>query len=223
MDLFDEEQYGADLERYDLAHQAARYIAAERADDDALALEAALHRLRTSDYKHHRHMALVVPPYLQDLLHGVSAAYQSAFRYDRLIERLLRLPYVFFVTLNYDTLLDRRLNVHHPLRTADDYISDDKNWSLIKLHGSVNWWHPTDKPYDVHAPPSDLAWDGDRFGIASPIAGLSDLRGREFPAPPSSATQPWPCPKGATTVWCCRRSTGSFWPAVSNPPRSTCW
>jgi hypothetical protein len=81
-------------------------------------------------------------------MHGV--------RYDRLIERLLRLPYVFFVTLNYDVLLDRRLSAYHPLLSFDEYVTRDKNWSLIKLHGSVNWFHPTNKPYVAETPPRDL-------------------------------------------------------------------
>jgi hypothetical protein len=81
------------LSQYDLAHQAGRFITAERADNDALALEHVLHDLRTSEHAHHRHMAIAVPPYLQDLLLTVSEKhYTRGSRYDRLIERLLRLP-----------------------------------------------------------------------------------------------------------------------------------
>jgi hypothetical protein len=31
--------------------------------------------------------------------------------------------------------LDRRLNGHRLLSRFEDYISQDKNWALIKLHG----------------------------------------------------------------------------------------
>jgi hypothetical protein len=66
-------------------------------------------------------MALAVPPYLQHLLLTVSEElYSSALHYDRLIERLLRLPYVHFVSLNYDVMLDRRLSAHRPLSRLTD-------------------------------------------------------------------------------------------------------
>jgi hypothetical protein len=44
VDLFDEHKYGTVLRKYDLAHQAGRFIAEERAQDDALGLEAAPER-----------------------------------------------------------------------------------------------------------------------------------------------------------------------------------
>src|SRR3954452_5256331 len=147
VDLFDEDDYGHLLQEYDLAHQAGRYIADECAGDDALSIEQVLHSLRHSEHVHHRRMAYSVPPYLQHLLHSVSEAhYRHVYRYDRLIERLLRLPYVCFMTLNYDVLLDRRLAAHHPLNDFEHYISEDKNWSLIKLHGSVNWVYEVPYP-----------------------------------------------------------------------------
>jgi hypothetical protein len=177
VELFDEGYYGDVLSDYELAHQAGRYITHERAADDTLALEAALHGLRTSKFDHHKHMAIAVPLYLQQLLHAVSDShFTDAFRYDSLIERLLRLPYVFFLTLNYDVLLDRRLNTHHLLSTFDDYISTDKNWSLIKLHGSVTWFHPT-RSYDPRLPPRDLDWDSSTFECVAPNARFEAIRG----------------------------------------------
>jgi hypothetical protein len=178
VDLFDETLYREYLSIYDLAHQAGRFIAQARKEDDALGLEHALHRLRVSEHAHHRHMALAVPPYLQHLLYTVSEThYTEAFRYDHLIERLLRLPYVCFLTLNYDLLLDRRLNGHHRLSTLDDYISRDKNWSLIKLHGSVNWLHDANQTFSINAPPKDLAWDAETYECIAPDVPLSTVRG----------------------------------------------
>jgi hypothetical protein len=176
VDLFSESAYGEILASYDIAHQAGRFITHERDADEALALERVLHGLRVSDSAHHKHMAIAVPPYLQDLLHRVSTRhYSAAFRYDRLIERVLRLPYVFFLTLNYDVMLDRRLSGFHRLSTLDDYITRVKNWSLIKLHGSVNWFHRASRHYDPRLPPRDLEWDSS-FGCAAPNAPLSDIR-----------------------------------------------
>lgn len=180
VDLFDENAYFDLLRTYDLAHLAGRYINEERRSDDALSLERALHGLRTSEFDHHRQMALAVPPYLQALLHTVSEQrYSDAFRYDRLVERLLRLGFVCFMTLNYDVLLDRRLNVLHRLSTFDDYISSDKNWWLIKPHGSVNWWHPSIQPFDPAAPAKNLYWEGEVFECEMPTASLSRIRGIE--------------------------------------------
>jgi hypothetical protein len=178
VDLFDEDLYGEQLRRYDLAHQAGRYIAQERELDGALGLEQALHALRESQFAHHRLWAKAVPPYLQELLHAVSQAhYADALRYDRLIERLLRLDFVCFITLNYDLLLDLRLNAHHRLRSFDDYIVSDKNWWLIKPHGSVNWFHPSSGDFDPTAPHSDLRWDEEDFQCVEPTSSLAGIRG----------------------------------------------
>jgi hypothetical protein len=177
VDLFDEGFYGTLLERYDLAHQAGRYVESKRAADNALSLERVLHGLRESQYEHHRRMAYAVPPYLQHLLHAVSEAqYSRAFRYDRIIERLLCLPYVCFLSLNYDVLLDRRLAAHHQLNDFEDYISEDKNWSLIKLHGSVNWFYRL--PHSQATPPTQEPLVSDEeMKCRSPFSPLENLRG----------------------------------------------
>ncbi len=189
IDLFEEAVYGDHLRVYDLAHQAGRYITQERRNDDTLGLEHALHGLRTSEFGHHRQMALAVPPYLQALLHAVSEQhYSEAFRYDRLIERLLRLDFVCFITLNYDLLLDRRLNALHRLETFDDYISSDKNWWLIKPHGSVNWYHRAGQSFDPAAPPKGLHWSEDEYECELPTASLRRIRGVD----PGSETVRYP-------------------------------
>jgi hypothetical protein len=197
VELFDEGLYGELLAGYDMAHQAGRYIARERGRDTALDLERVLQGLGASDFSHHRQMARAVPPYLQHLLHEVSARhYREALRYDHLIERLLCLPYVFFVTLNYDVMLDRRLANHHPLDSLDDYISTDKNWSLIKLHGSVNWFHEASEPFNPASPPPSVHWNSLEFDCVSPDATLGNIRGH----PANGATTRYPAlalPEGA--------------------------
>jgi hypothetical protein len=176
VDLFDEGAFGELLETYDLAHQAGRYIARQQNRDSALALESALHRLRTSDFAHHRHMAVAVPLYLQHLLYEVSERlHRRAFRYDHLIESLLRLPVVHFVTLNYDLLLDRRLSTFHPLNHLSDYVVRDRNWSLIKLHGSVNWYRKSKHLFAPASPPPNLVLEPD-ISCVSPHASLQTIR-----------------------------------------------
>jgi hypothetical protein len=196
VDLFDERRYDEVLSRYDLAHQAGRFLNEQMGQDDALGLEHALHSLKHSAFDHHKHMAMAVPPYLQELLHQVSEdRYTQAVHYDRLIEQLLRLECVFFVSLNYDVLLDRRLDGHHQLWELEDYLGTSRNWSLIKPHGSVNWSHLTTTAYLSATPPIDLSVDRSTFFFDRPTASLQQLR----PAAEPSA------------------STTSFYPALAMP------
>jgi hypothetical protein len=82
-----------------------------------------------------------IPLYLQHVLHEVSKHFTPhPVNYDRLINALLRhANEVLFLTLNYDTLLDKRLAIHTPITSLNDYIKPRCPWALIKLHGSVNW------------------------------------------------------------------------------------
>lgn len=177
VDLFDEDRYSEILRQYDLAHQAGRLLNDQMGQDEALGLEHALHGLKASAFPHHKHMAVAVPPYLQELLHQVSEdRYTQAVHYDRLIEQLLRLECVFFVSLNYDVLLDRRLDGHHQLWELEDYLGTDRNWSLIKPHGSVNWSHLTTTGYAPATPPIDLSVDRSTFFFERPTANLQQLR-----------------------------------------------
>lgn len=204
VDLFDEDDYGHLLQEYDLAHQAGRYIADECAGGDALSIEQVLHSLRHSEHVHHRRMAYSVPPYLQHLLHSVSEAhYRHVYRYDRLIERLLRLPYVCFMTLNYDVLLDRRLAAHHPLNDFEHYISEDKNWSLIKLHGSVNWVYEVPYPLDPY-PPTEELQIGDHDLRCFHLK--QTWRRSEVFSVSATAIPPWPSPRVRKTGLCCHRA-----------------
>jgi len=52
-----------------------------------------------------------------------------------------RLDRVTIVRLNYDTILDSRLEIENgaPFSHLRDYVNTTRNWSLVKLHGSVNW------------------------------------------------------------------------------------
>ena len=92
-----------------------------------------------SAYDRRRYRA--IPLYLQHLLHEVSEHYTThPVNYDRLINGVLRSANeVIFLTLNYDTILDSRLEQHAHVRSLNDYIRPDFAWSLIKLHGSVDW------------------------------------------------------------------------------------
>ncbi|MGN6869475.1 MAG: hypothetical protein ACTHMY_13845 [Solirubrobacteraceae bacterium] len=123
----------------------------------AVALEAYLRdHLRDSQHAFRRRQYWAIPLYLQHLLFAVSTwRYETngegglgpeptgyvahPDNYDRLINAVLEVDEVTFVSLNYDTLLDQRLGPHGPLTTLDAYLSPGQNWALIKPHGSVDW------------------------------------------------------------------------------------
>jgi hypothetical protein len=133
-------RYSEVLDQYPVAQMVAADLAG--LDPDSLVLEEHIRsRYRDSTHQLDQIKFLSLPPYLQDLMHRVSHRYARApDNHDRLIDALLRLPDVVFVSLNYDTLLDDRLALTSALETMDDYVAERQpSWALIKLHGSVNW------------------------------------------------------------------------------------
>jgi hypothetical protein len=63
------------------------------------------------------------------------------------------------------------------LRDFEDYISEDKNWSLIKLHGSVNWVYQRSGPIDPYPPTDDLRTQDQELQCHPPSATLQAIRG----------------------------------------------
>lgn len=90
-----------------------------------------------------------VPPYLRDLLQAVSHSYTDwPGTLIRLCGELLaeRPHHVAFVTLNYDTFIERALSNSDPpiysFRELDNYIEDSRQAKVFKIHGSVDWAAP---------------------------------------------------------------------------------
>jgi hypothetical protein len=149
---------------------------------DAQAIERFIReRYRDSSNEADRRKYKAIPCYLQDLLHRVSTTYTTQpDNYDLLVTVLTRLPEVVFVTLTYDTLLDDRLHeTVGPITSLADYVDPDRNWGLVKLHGSVNWGceiMDKDRSVNFRDVPPDLTvadtieWRG---GFGTP---LNDLR-----------------------------------------------
>ncbi|MFL5912172.1 MAG: hypothetical protein ACJ768_16550 [Gaiellaceae bacterium] len=147
--LFDP-HYDGVLDRYPIAQMAAADIRPQTSTSFSI------ERFIREQYHESSHWLdkrkyLALPPYFQDLLFQVSQSYaRSPDNYDRLLSALLKLPDVVFITLNYDTLLDDRLDALSPIRTLGDYLGGgERNWSLIKLHGSVNWGRRVREPDDL--------------------------------------------------------------------------
>jgi hypothetical protein len=142
-ELFDR-TYQQVLDRYpitlDVAADLRPLLADPSPDAPALKLEDYLRdRLRDSPHLHRRTQYWSVPLYLQELLLQCSQNYTTQpDNFNRLVSALLDLERVTFVTLNYDTILDRVLESYHAFDSELDYVGNPQ-FALIKLHGSVNW------------------------------------------------------------------------------------
>jgi hypothetical protein len=112
-------------------------------------LEAVLRDLRDSKEEHIIRPFRQVPLYLQELLGEISIQYTSEpANYSYLVTRLFGSEFekVAFVTLNYDLLLERcigtawsRSGISWKPNHLSFYFEPDRQWMLIKLHGSANW------------------------------------------------------------------------------------
>ncbi len=101
---------------------------------------------------------LQVPLYLNNLFGEISSLFtKQPDEYNNLVTLATdKLDEVLFLTLNYDTLLEIPLSRNFGIDFASEeqYINEN-GWSLIKLHGSTNWYHlfetqvqdPTDDKY----------------------------------------------------------------------------
>lgn len=130
--------YAEILAKYPLVRAAAAELSTI---DSAVGLEAQLRDYRGSEHEHDRQVFRAVLPYLQELLYTVSEQFTTfPQNYEVLVMKLLRLKEVMFVSLNYDSLLDNALLTFDSAKTGLDwYVRQERNWSLIKLHGSVDW------------------------------------------------------------------------------------
>ncbi|HLE99919.1 MAG TPA: hypothetical protein VI540_08480 [Gaiellaceae bacterium] len=86
-----------------------------------------------------------IPPYLQHLLWQAGRMDGGGFTRDpgnlqTLVNELLEVDSVLILTLNYDTLVESCLEVSGwVFASLYDYAKPGSTFSLVKLHGSVNW------------------------------------------------------------------------------------
>ena len=127
------------LDFYPFAQSAAAEIRLALKDSKSLE-ECIRTEFKESKDIYDKRKFLELPLYLQDLLWTVGRNYTTfPDNYDLLIRYCFDLDDVIFITLNYDLLLDNRLSNYDELDSLDSYISQSRKWSLVKLHGSVNW------------------------------------------------------------------------------------
>lgn len=117
-------------------------------DNQWLPLEQLLKEAANASHLAVRRRYWEVPYYLQELIGEVGARFFQFGRplYHQLLvdiaEALAVGHYtsVLFLTVNYDLLLDREIELlfDHRFRQMGHYISHNQ-WKLVKLHGSVNW------------------------------------------------------------------------------------
>lgn len=151
--------YYSTLEKYPAAKLAAAELRV--AAQTATSLEEHIRtKYLNSTHSLHRRVVASLPFYLQEVLFDRDREFGAhADNYQRLVTALLPRVEPIFVTLNYDTLLDQQLAIDAPISSLDDYVSSERGWSLVKLHGSTNWGFPVQGVGDVHDPRPDAVLD----------------------------------------------------------------
>jgi hypothetical protein len=217
-ELFDD-RFEPILREYPLAQAAALDMRREGVLDGAVALERFLAtRYAASGRRADQRKFRALPCYLQHVLWEVSEGYTyHADNYDALIYNVIdAVASAVVITLNYDTLLDQRLELYEGMRFADvdDYVSPARGWSLVKLHGSTNWAQGITTPGvsgDAwHEPPADIDVD-DNITVMGPTkgAGLQDLRFKST-QPPHKFFPTLSVPLGADDLIACPESHVEF-------------
>ncbi len=154
-DLFASHREFAQIQNhYPLAEAAAAEIRRTLLEGSIPLEEFLRTRLRDSEDRYARLRYRQVPLYLQHLLTTVGALpsegqpvlpgfTRQPDNYDVLLNETLQLDRVVYITLNYDTILDQRLQTYPGgLADIDAYCTPGRNWGLYKLHGSVDWVRP---------------------------------------------------------------------------------
>ena len=110
-------------------------------------LETVLANLRENVDPNIRAQVVEIPLYLRALVARTRTNRPTV--YDQFLQTLQEAGHkVFFVTLNYDTLLeeaiDRKYVQTGSIGGFTDYVGTNREWQLAKVHGSVNWAYHTD-------------------------------------------------------------------------------
>jgi hypothetical protein len=184
-----------------------------RTRPEGVSLEQRLEELHGEQgaYPERVRQLMAVRVYLQQMLSPIEEAWVketgAVSNYRTLLDELQLLAPkepIFFVTFNYDTLLERAIESDTPRRfpDVDSYVIADERLNVYKLHGSLNWWRlatAEDKPAPRLRLQSDALID-----LAPSLAMLDEwVKGRaptgRLAAPavavPLVAKQDYECPR----------------------------
>ena len=139
--------YSQLLNPYPGARAVASYLS-PMSGQPTFALETELRSLSEDPDPRIRQQFKHVPPYLRDLLWRASYEYtKTPGTYMQLLRALLAgVPHhVLFLVLNYDTLLEQALDlfelrVKTIFENIDSYVEEDRQFKVVKLHGSIDWF-----------------------------------------------------------------------------------
>ena len=146
-------EFRAILHKYTLAEGLASLIDSKiRQNKDGMGLEQILKEYQDSLDVGERSLItnnfLEIPLYLNELFGEIGVNFTTQpDEYNSLVLLALdKIDDVLFLTLNYDVLLEIPLshNFNIDFSQETDY-TNHKGWSLIKLHGSSNWYKPFSK------------------------------------------------------------------------------
>lgn len=135
------------LKKYPKAEQLSADIRARVRRN--IGLETILREMQTRNSVTLRKQYWQVPLYLRDLFWQVSNSFvgYGGTRFDHLVTAIENSDYerVHYITLNYDLFLERSLQTLYGIQfpNLDSYVQRNRRWSLVKLHGSVNWGRRT--------------------------------------------------------------------------------
>jgi hypothetical protein len=135
--------FNALLKKYPKAEQLSTDIRARLRQN--IGLETILKEMQSRKSLTLQKQYWQVPLYLRDLFLQVSNTFVAfgGTRFDHLVTVIENSDYenVFYITLNYDLFLEQSLRSLYgaDFCNLDMYVEDSRDWSLVKLHGSVNW------------------------------------------------------------------------------------
>jgi len=140
------------LLRYPGARTLAQLLAVDTQSED-ISLESELRRYAIHHDEQTRQNFKHIPPYIRDVIWACNSFYvETPSNYSRLVQNVLaEEPHdVLFLTLNYDTLLEKAISLYNPrisFGNLSGYV-DTSNVKVVKLHGSINWFRAIAEPGD---------------------------------------------------------------------------
>lgn len=145
-ELFNQD-YRVFLERYPLAEILGNTLVRKLRQNNSTGLEKLLkyynNQLEKGKDTPPIREFLQMRPYFRDLFGSVTNRFSTAtpYEFSNLVNAVTEanIKEVLFLTLNYDNLLETVLSRIEGLGFSkeEDYIN--RKWSLVKLHGSINW------------------------------------------------------------------------------------